>query len=158
MNYQDKIYVAGHNGLVGSSIVDRLKELGYENILTISKSELDLTNQVEVEKFFVSERPDYVFDSAAKVGGLHANNTYSADFIYDNLMIQNNLIHNSYKYGVKKFLFLGSVCIYPKFAELPIKEESLLTGKPEPTNDSYSIAKIAGIKMCQSYNKQHNCK
>lgn len=155
MNLHDKIYVAGHNGLVGSSIVNRLKELGFTNILTASRSELDLTNQSDVDSFFSKEKPDYVFDSAAKVGGVHANDTYSAQFIYDNLMIQTNLIQSSYKYGVKKFLFLGSVCIYPKFAELPVKEESLLTGSLEPTNDCYSIAKIAGIKMCQAYNKQY---
>lgn len=157
MNLKDRIYVAGHNGLVGSAIVNKLTEFGYENIITVPRGSLDLTNQIDVERFFREEKPDYVFDSAAKVGGLVANNTMSAEFVYENLMIQNNIIHNCYRYRVKKLLFLGSICIYPKFADIPIKEDSLLSGKPEPTNDSYSIAKIAGIKMCQAYNKQYNC-
>jgi GDP-L-fucose synthase len=158
MNYQDKIYVAGHNGLVGSAIIRRLTELGYKNIVTKTSKELDLRDQDAVRKFFFWHRPDYVFDAAAKVGGIYANDTYSAEFIYDNIMIQTNLIHNSYMFGVKKFIFLGSVCIYPKFAETPVKEESLLTGKLEPTNDAYAIAKISGIKMCEAYNKQYGFK
>jgi len=158
MNYQDKIYVAGHKGLVGSAIIRRLTELGYTNIITRTSKELDLRNQDEVRKFFHWHRPDYVFDAAAKVGGIYANDTYSAEFIYDNIMIQTNLIHNSHVFGAKKFLFLGSVCIYPKFAETPVKEESLLTGKLEPTNDAYAIAKISGIKMCEAYNKQYGFK
>ena len=159
MEINSKIFVAGHNGLVGSAIVRKLKESGYDNIITKTRQELDLTNQIAVEQFFFKERPDYVFDAAAKVGGIHANDIYSAEFIYENIMIQSNLIHNSYLCGVKKFIFLGSVCIYPKFAEFPVKESSLLTGKLEPTNDSYAIAKISGIKMCEAYNKQFgfNC-
>ena len=159
MNVNDKVYVAGHNGLVGSSIVRKLKDSGYTNIITRTRKELDLTDQIAVADFFDKERPDYIFDSAAKVGGIHANDIYSADFIYQNIMIQSNLIHNSHLFGVKKFVFLGSVCIYPKFAEHPVKENSLLTGKLEPTNDAYAIAKISGIKMCEAYNKQYgfNC-
>lgn len=159
MEINSKIFVAGHNGLVGSAIVRKLKESGYDNIITKTRQELDLTNQIAVEQFFFKERPDYVFDAAAKVGGIHANDIYSAEFIYENIMIQSNLIHNSYLSGVKKFIFLGSVCIYPKFAEFPVKESSLLTGKLEPTNDAYAIAKISGIKMCEAYNKQFgfNC-
>jgi GDP-L-fucose synthase len=158
MDSNAKIYVAGHKGLVGSAIVRRLRELGYEDIITASRKELDLTNSNEVARFFHYERPDYVFDAAAKVGGIYANDTYSADFIYENLMIQNNLIHSSHVYNVKKFLFMGSVCIYPKYAETPVKEESLLTGYLEPTNEAYAIAKIAGIKMCQAYHKQYGMK
>ena len=158
MDSNAKIYVAGHRGLVGSAIVRRLKELGYVDIITASRQECDLTNPDAVHEFFYYEKPDYVFDAAAKVGGIYANDTYSADFIYENLMIQNNLIHASHCYGVKKFLFMGSVCIYPKYAETPVKEESLLTGHLEPTNEAYAIAKIAGIKMCQAYYKQHGMK
>lgn len=158
MDSNAKIYVAGHRGLVGSAIVRRLKELGYVDIITASRKECDLTNHDDVMNFFYYEKPDYVFDAAAKVGGIYANDTYSADFIYENLMIQNNLIHASHCYDVKKFLFMGSVCIYPKYAETPVKEESLLTGHLEPTNEAYAIAKIAGIKMCQAYYKQHGMK
>jgi GDP-L-fucose synthase len=155
MDINDKIFVAGHRGLVGSAIVEQLQTSGYKNIITKNRIELDLSNQLQVEKFFEEYRPDYVFDAAARVGGIYANNTYPAEFIYENLMIQNNLIHNSWKYGVKKFLFMGSVCIYPKYAETPVQEESLLTGLLEPTNEAYAIAKIAGIKMCDAYYKQY---
>jgi len=155
MNKDSKIFVAGHRGLVGSAIVRMLKDNGYSNILTRTRQELNLLNQQDVSDFFRNERPEYVFDAAARVGGIYANDTFSADFIYENIQIQNNLIHSSWKYGVEKFLFLGSVCIYPKFAEVPVKEESLLTGYLEPTNDAYAIAKIAGIKMCQSYRQQY---
>jgi GDP-L-fucose synthase len=155
MNKNSKIFVAGHRGLAGSAIVRILKSNGYENIITKSKSELDLRNQKDVMDFFGEEKPEYVFDAAAKVGGIYANDTYSADFIYDNIAIQTNLIHNSYLFNVKKFLFLGSVCIYPKFSPLPIVEDCLLTGFLEPTNEAYAIAKIAGIKMCQAYRKQY---
>jgi len=158
MNKDSKIFVAGHRGLVGSAIVRNLRERGYENIVTRTRSEVDLLNQKEVEEFFVSENIDYVFDAAARVGGIYANDHYSGEFIYQNTQIQTNLIHYSWRYGVKKFLFLGSVCIYPKFAELPVKEESLLTGYLEPTNDAYAIAKISGIKMLQAYNKQYGFK
>lgn len=158
MNKESKIFVAGHRGLVGSSIVRILKERGYVNIVTRTRQELDLLNQKDVIDFFEKERPEYVFDAAAKVGGIYANDNYSADFIYENIQIQTNLIHNSWKYGVKKFLFLGSVCIYPKYAEFPIKEESLLTGYLEPTNDAYAVAKISGIKMLQAYYKQYGFK
>jgi len=158
MNKDSKIFVAGHRGLVGSAIVRNLRERGYENIVTRTRSEVDLLNQKEVEEFFVSENIDYVFDAAARVGGIYANDHYSGEFIYQNTQIQTNLIHYSWRYGVKKFLFLGSVCIYPKFAEVPVKEESLLTGYLEPTNDAYAIAKISGIKMLQAYNKQYGFK
>lgn len=158
MKLDSKIFVAGHRGLVGSSIVRTLVNRGYSNIITKTRQELDLLNQNDVEDFFKHERPEYVFDSAARVGGIYANDTYSADFIYENTQIQTNLIHNSWKYGVEKFLFLGSVCIYPKFAEVPVKEESLLTGFLEPTNDAYAIAKISGIKMLQAYRKQYGFK
>jgi len=158
MNKDSKIFVAGHRGLVGSAIVRILQERGYENIVTRSRSEVNLLNQKEVEDFFASENIDYVFDAAARVGGIYANDHYSGEFIYQNIQIQTNLIHYAWKYGVKKFLFLGSVCIYPKFAEVPVKEESLLTGYLEPTNDAYAIAKISGIKMLQSYNKQYGFK
>lgn len=158
MEKTSKIFVAGHRGLVGSAIVRVLKEKGYSNIITKTRSEVDLLNQNEVEKFFASEKIDYVFDAAARVGGIHANDNYSAEFIYENIQIQTNLIHYAWKYGVKKFLFLGSVCIYPKYAEIPVKEESLLTGHLEPTNDAYAIAKISGIKMLQAYNKQYGFK
>ena len=150
MKQDSKIFVAGHRGLVGSAIVRTLIERGYTNIITRTRQELDLLNQNDVENFFRDERPEYVFDAAARVGGIYANDTYSADFIYQNIQIQTNLIHNSWKYEVEKFLFLGSVCIYPKFAEVPVKEESLLTGFLEPTNDAYAVAKISGIKMLQA--------
>lgn len=158
MNKDSKIFVAGHRGLVGSAIVRTLQERGYENIVTRTRSEVDLLNQKEVEEFFASENIDYVFDSAARVGGIYANDHYSGEFIYENTQIQTNLIHYAWKYGVKKFLFLGSVCIYPKFAEVPVKEESLLTGHLEPTNAAYAIAKISGIKMLQAYQKQYKFK
>lgn len=154
MEKNAKIYVAGIYGMVGSSIERALRKQGFSHIIGHSSGELNLTRQSDVEHFFKSERPDYVFISAAKVGGIYANNTYPADFIYNNLQIQNNLIHSSYVFRVKKLLFLGSSCIYPKFAEQPIKEEYLLDGKLEPTNEAYAIAKIAGVKMCEFYNKQ----
>ena len=157
MNLDSKIYIAGHSGLVGSAILRTLKKEGYSNLIYRTHKELDLTNQKDVSDFFKSESPEYVFLAAAKVGGIHANNTYPAEFIYENLQIQTNVIHNAYLSHVKKLMFLGSICIYPKFAEVPVKEESLLTGGLEPTNDAYAIAKIAGIKMCQSYRKQYNC-
>ena len=154
MEKNAKIYVAGIYGMVGSAIERTLKQRGFSNIIGHSSGELNLTRQTEVENLFKSERPDYVFIAAAKVGGIYANNTYPADFIYNNLQIQNNLIHSSYVFRVKKLLFLGSSCIYPKFATQPIKEEYLLDGKLEPTNEAYAIAKIAGVKMCEFYNKQ----
>jgi len=149
------IYIAGHRGLVGSALVRQLQAQGYNNLLLKTKDELDLTCQSEVEQFFRQEKPEYVFLAAAKVGGIYANNTYRAEFIYQNLQIQNNIVHSSYKNGVKKLLFLGSSCIYPKFAPQPMKEEHLLTGELEYTNEPYAIAKIAGIKMCQAYNSQY---
>ena len=155
MNLDSRIYVAGHNGMVGSAIVRRLKELGYTNIITASKKELNLLNQLSVQSFFSNEIPEYVFLCAAKVGGIKANNEMKGDFIYENLMIQSNIIKESHDFGVKKLLFLGSSCIYPKMSPQPIKEEYLLTGLLEPTNDAYAIAKIAGIKMCQSFNQQY---
>jgi GDP-L-fucose synthase len=155
MNYQDKIYIAGHNGLVGSAIHRTLKSQGYTNLITRERKELDLLDQHQVADFFQKEKPDYVFLAAARVGGIMANKNYPADFIYQNLQIQNNIIHNAYLSNVGKLLFLGSSCIYPKYADQPIKEDSLLTGELEPTNEPYAIAKIAGIKMCQSYNRQH---
>lgn len=157
MNKDSKIYVAGHRGLVGSAIVRNLEERGYTNIIYRTHKELDLTRQVEVEKFFEEEKPEYIFLAAAKVGGIHANNTRPAEFIYDNLMIESNIIHSAYKYGVKKLLFLGSSCIYPKFANQPIKEEYLLTGELEPTNEAYAIAKITGIELCKFYRRQYGC-
>lgn len=150
-----KIFVAGHRGLVGSAIVKNLNEKGYHNIITRTHSELDLKDNTKVEAFFEAEKPEYVFLAAAKVGGIVANNTYRADFIYENLMIQNNVIHQSYVHGVKKLLFLGSTCIYPKNSPQPMKEDYLLTGELEYTNEPYAIAKIAGIKMCESYNLQY---
>ena len=150
-----KIYVAGHRGMVGSAIVRHLKSQGYINIIGRSHQELDLTNQLAVANFFDKEKPDEVYLAAAKVGGIHANNTYPAEFIYDNLMVQNNVIHQAFLSGVKKLLFLGSSCIYPKMTEQPMQENALLTGKLEPTNEPYAIAKIAGIKMCESYNRQY---
>lgn len=158
MNKDSKIFVAGHRGLVGSSIVRRLEHEGYENIVTRTRQELDLMDPEAVESFFDYEQIDYVFDAAARVGGIHANDTYSAEFIYQNTQIQNNLIHNAWKSGVKKFLFLGSVCIYPKFAETPVQEESLMSGELEPTNDAYALAKIHGIYMLKSYYKQYGFK
>jgi len=156
MKFDDKIYVAGHQGLVGSAIVRQLKSKGFTNLLTRTHKELDLTNQKMVQDFFQQERPDYVILAAAKVGGIHANNTYPADFIYQNLMIEANVINASYKSQVKRLLFLGSTCIYPKEAKQPMREEALLTDVLEPTNEPYAIAKIAGIKLCESYNRQHN--
>lgn len=150
-----KIYVAGHRGMVGSAIVRKLKEQGSKNIIVRTHTELDLTNQAAVENFFATEKPDQVYLAAAKVGGIHANNTYPAEFIYENLMIQNNVIHQAFLNGVKKLLFLGSSCIYPKLTPQPMSEDALLTGKLEPTNEPYAIAKIAGIKMCESYNRQY---
>mgnify|MGYP001185402296 CR=1 FL=1 len=150
-----KIYIAGHKGLVGSAILNNLSAKGYYNLVYKTHKELDLINQRKVEDFFSNEKPEYVILAAAKVGGIVANNTYRADFIYENIMIQNNVIHNAYKYGVKKLLFLGSTCIYPKLAPQPIQEDSLLTSELEPTNEPYAIAKIAGIKMCESYNIQY---
>ena len=155
MDLNSKIWVAGHRGMVGSAIVRRLESLGYKNIITRSSTELDLRRQLDVEKFFELEKPEYVFLGAAKVGGIMSNNTYRADFIYDNLMIESNVIHNSHLYGVKKLLFLGSSCIYPKLAEQPLKEESLLSGYLESTNEPYSIAKIAGLKLCENYYNQY---
>ncbi len=155
MNKEAKIYVAGHRGLVGSAIVKNLQQKGYTNILTKTHQEVDLINQQETAEFFAKEKPEYVFLAAAKVGGILANNTYRADFIYINLMIQNNVIHQSYLNGVKKLLFLGSTCIYPKNANQPIKESELLTNQLEYTNEPYAIAKIAGIKLCESYNLQY---
>lgn len=150
-----KIYIAGSNGMVGSAIVRNLKEKGFENIITKSSKELDLRNQKAVLDFFELEKPEFVFLAAAKVGGIHANSTYPADFIYDNMMIQNNIIHSAHIHKVKKLLFLGSSCIYPKFAEQPLKENCLLTGALEPTNEAYAIAKISGLKMCEFYKKQY---
>ncbi|MFY0712118.1 GDP-L-fucose synthase [Seonamhaeicola sp. NFXS20] len=155
MDKNAKIYVAGHRGLVGSAILKSLQGKGYNNIIYRTHKELDLTNQIAVASFFKEEKPEYVFLAAAKVGGIVANNTYRADFIYENLMIQNNVIHQSYLHGVKKLLFLGSTCIYPKNAPQPMKEEYLLTDTLEYTNEPYAIAKIAGIKMCESYNLQY---
>ena len=155
MEKASKIFVAGHNGLVGSALVKSLIQKGYTNIVTRTRQELDLTNTSDVTAFFAAEKPDYVFLAAAKVGGIIANNTYRADFIYENLMIQNNIIHQSYINGVKKLLFLGSTCIYPKNCPQPMKEEYLLTDELEYTNEPYAIAKIAGIKMCESYNIQY---
>lgn len=155
MNKDDKIYVAGHRGMVGSAIKRRLEKEGYTNIIVKTSKELDLTNQAKVDEFFSVEKPDYVFLAAAKVGGIHANNTYPADFIYDNLMIQNNVIKAAHDFEVKKLLFLGSTCIYPKMAPQPIKEEYLLTGALEETNEAYAIAKIAGLEMCKFFKRQY---
>ena len=155
MNSNDKIYVAGHNGMVGSAIVRKLREKGFVNIISRSSAELDLTNQQNVHNFLQDESPDYVVIAAAKVGGVYANDSYPAEFIYQNLMIEANLIHGSYLAGVNKLLFLGSSCIYPKESQQPIKEDYLLSGHLESTNEPYAIAKIAGIKLCESYNRQH---
>lgn len=157
MNKDSKIYVAGHRGMVGSAILRKLQKEGYSNIITKTSQELDLRIQKDVDDFFKLEKPEYVFLAAAKVGGILANNTYRAEFIYDNLMIQSNVIHSAYKYGVKKLLFLGSSCIYPKYAPQPMKEEYLLSGYLEPTNEPYAIAKITGIKMCEAYRHQYGC-
>ena len=155
MNKTDKIYIAGHKGLVGSAILRLLQKEGYTELVYKTRKELDLTDQSSVSNFFKQEKPDYVFLAAAKVGGIHANNTYPADFIVDNIQIQTNIIKSSFENNVKKLLFMGSVCIYPKYADVPVKESSLLTGMLEPTNDAYAIAKIAGIKICQAYRKQY---
>ena len=157
MEKESKIYVAGHRGMVGSAIVRKLTSLGYTNLLTRTSSELELRNQQQVSDFFEVEKPEYVFLAAAKVGGIVANNTYRADFLYENLAIQNNIIHGSYVNKVKKLMFLGSSCIYPKLAPQPLKESYLLSGYLEPTNEPYAIAKIAGIKMCEAYRAQYGC-
>jgi len=157
MNLEDKIYIAGHRGMVGSAILRQLKAEGYTNFVLRTSFELDLRNQQAVAVFFEKEKPDYVFLAAAKVGGIIANNTFRGDFIYENLMIQNNVIHQAYVNKVKKLMFLGSSCIYPKLAPQPLKEDYLLTGILEPTNESYAIAKIAGIKMCDGYRDQYGC-
>lgn len=157
MQASDKIYVAGHRGMVGSSIVRELRNLGFQNIIQRTSAELDLRNQAAVERFFEEENPAYVFLAAAKVGGIQANNIYRADFLYDNLILEANIIHAAYKSGVKKLLFLGSSCIYPKLAPQPLKEDYLLSGFLEPTNEPYANAKIAGIKLCESYRLQYGC-
>ncbi len=157
MKIDSKIYVAGHRGMVGSALVRALENQGFKNLIYRTSKELDLTDQYQVQAFFQYEKPEYVFLAAAKVGGIVANNTYRADFIYENLMIQNNVIHASYENGVTKLMFLGSSCIYPKNAPQPLKEEYLLTGLLEPTNEPYAIAKIAGIKMCEAYRDQYGC-
>lgn len=157
MKPESKIYVAGHRGMVGSAIIRELQRLGFNNIITRTSAELDLRNQHQVAEFYKNEKPDYVFVAAAKVGGIHANNVYRAEFLYDNLMIQNNLIHYAYENKVQKLLFLGSSCIYPKLAPQPLKEDYLLSGLLEPTNEPYAIAKITGIKMCEAYRDQYGC-
>ncbi|WP_291103321.1 MULTISPECIES: GDP-L-fucose synthase family protein [unclassified Flavobacterium] len=157
MNKKDKIYIAGHRGMVGSALLRKLQTEGFSNFVLRTSAELDLRNQQAVADFFAQEKPDYVFLAAAKVGGIIANSTYKADFIYENLMIQNNVIHQAYVNGVQKLMFLGSSCIYPKLAPQPLKEEYLLTGELEPTNEPYAIAKIAGIKMCDAYRDQYGC-
>jgi GDP-L-fucose synthase len=157
MDKNAKIFIAGHRGLVGSAIWIKLQQQGFTQLIGKPRAELDLLDAKAVAQFFDQEKPEYVFDAAAKVGGIHANNTYPAQFLYENLQIQNNLIHSAYQAGVKKFLFLGSSCIYPKFAPQPLKEDHLLTGPLEPTNEWYAVAKIAGIKMCQSYRRQFGC-
>lgn len=157
MELAARIYVAGHRGMVGSAIVRKLQSRGYTNFVSRTSSELDLRHQQPTNEFFAAEKPDYVFLAAAKVGGIRANNAYRAEFLYDNLMIESNIIHAAYKCGVKKLLFLGSSCIYPKLAPQPIKEEYLLTGPLEPTNEPYAIAKIAGIKLCDAYRLQYGC-
>lgn len=155
MDKQAKIYVAGHRGMVGSAIVRRLQSAGYTNVLTRTHAKLDLTRQLSVEQFLQQEQPDYVFLAAAKVGGIHANNTYRGEFIYQNLMVEANIVHAAWRAGVKRMLFLGSSCIYPRDCSQPISEEYLLTGPLEQTNEPYAIAKIAGIKLCESYNRQY---
>jgi GDP-L-fucose synthase len=156
MNLNDKIYIAGHRGLVGSAIVRQLESRGFTNLLMCTHKELDLANQAQVQNFFKQEKPDYVILAAAKVGGIHANNTYPADFIYQNIMIEANVINSAYENKVKRLLFLGSTCIYPKAVEQPMREEAILTDALEPTNEPYALAKIAGIKLCESYNRQHS--
>ncbi len=153
-----KIYVAGHRGLVGSALVRALRARGYDNLVMATRQDLDLRDQSASRALYQAHRPEYVFVAAAKVGGILANNTYPADFIYDNLMIESNVIHGAYEFGVRKLLFLGSTCIYPSFAPQPLKEEYLLTGPLEPTNEPYAVAKIAGIKLCQAYHGQHGCR
>jgi len=155
MDLKDKIYIAGHRGLVGSAIVRQLESRGFTNLLMRTHKELDLTNQTQVQDFFQQEKPDYVILAAAKVGGIHANNTYPADFIYQNMMIEANVINSAYENKVKRLLFLGSTCIYPKAVEQPMREEAILTDVLEPTNEPYALAKISGIKLCESYNRQH---
>jgi GDP-L-fucose synthase len=157
MELPSKIYIAGHRGMVGSAILRNLQKKGYTNFVTRDSASLDLRNQQAVDAFFATEQPDYVFLAAAKVGGIHANNIYRADFLYENLMIQNNVIHSAYKYKAKKLMFLGSSCIYPKLAPQPLKEDYLLSGYLEETNEPYAIAKIAGIKLCESYRRQYGC-
>jgi GDP-L-fucose synthase len=157
MEKSSRIYIAGHRGMVGSAITRKLQKEGHQNLILRTSSELDLRDQSAVSEFFRTEKPDYVFLAAAKVGGIIANNTYRADFLYENLMIQNHVIHESYRAGVKKLMFLGSSCIYPKLAPQPLKEEYLLTGLLEHTNEPYAIAKIAGIKMCEAYRDQYGC-
>lgn len=157
MDKHAKIYIAGHNGMVGSAIVRELKKQGYNNLVLKTHKELDLIRQVDVESFFEYEKPEYVFLAAAKVGGIYANINSPADFLYDNLAMQNNIIYSSYKYGVKKLLFLGSSCIYPRLAKQPMKEEYLLDGKLEPTNEGYALAKISGLKLCEYFYKQYSC-
>jgi GDP-L-fucose synthase len=157
MDKHAKIYVAGHRGMVGAALVRCLRQAGYDNLLVRTSAELDLRDQAAVEDFFAQEKPDYVFLAAAKVGGIHANNTYRADFLYDNLMIQSNVLRQSQVHGVRKLLFLGSSCIYPKLAPQPIKEDYLLSGALEPTNEPYAIAKIAGLKLCEAYRSQYGC-
>ena len=156
MRLNDKIYIAGHRGLVGSAIIRQLETRGFTNLVTYTHKELDLTNQAAVKDFFKQEKPDYVILAAAKVGGIHANNTYPAEFIYENMMIEANVIHAAYQFNVKRLLFLGSTCIYPKAVEQPMREDALLTNVLEPTNEPYALAKIAGIKLCESYNRQYN--
>ena len=155
MDKKSRIFIAGHRGLVGSAIYRKLRSEGYGTIITRSRGNLDLERQCEVESFFEAERPEYVFLAAAKVGGIHANNTYPANFIYENMMIESNIVHSAWKSGTKKLLFLGSSCIYPRDCPQPIKEEYLLSGPLEPSNEAYAVAKIAGIKMCQAYNRQY---
>lgn len=157
MKFDSRIYIAGHRGMAGSAITRNLSSRGFSNIITRTSAELDLRNQAAVADFFAKEKPEYVFLAAAKVGGIHANNTYRASFLYDNLMIQSNTIHSAYVSGVKKLLFLGSTCIYPKMAPQPLKEEYLLTGSLETTNEPYAIAKITGVKMCDAYRHQYGC-
>ncbi|MCW3082306.1 MAG: GDP-L-fucose synthase [Segetibacter sp.] len=157
MDKESTIYIAGHRGMVGSAIMRKLQSEGYNNIITRLSSQLDLRNQAAVKEFFEQEKPDYIFLAAAKVGGIHANNIYRAEFLYDNLMIEANVIHAAYEHKVKKLMFLGSSCIYPKFAPQPLKEESLLTGLLEETNEPYAIAKITGIKLCEAYRAQYGC-
>ena len=155
MNLNDKIYIAGHRGLVGSAVLRNLESKGFNNLLTKSHKDLDLSNQTKVKNFFDKEKPDYVILAAAKVGGIYANNTYPADFIYQNTMIETNIIHSAYENKVKRLLFLGSTCIYPKEIEQPMREDALLSNKLEPTNEPYALSKILGIKLCESYNRQH---